>query len=947
MPRPLHRCRLLRLPLLLLARLDLLARPVGHGVRVVEPLDAVRPDVGAALLGGEDRHGVQRGRGVRAGGRGRVRVKHVAQLAAQQLALLRQRRHARPQRGAPLLQDAPHLLVALLDHLAHAVGVAVPRGVGGRQRVEAEVLVARGPVRVLVHGVRGHHLARPVGVEVEVGGVGLLRPGGDARLGRHAVVEHQLLRHAVRAVDVWPGEVGFLAQHHAHRDVARQRDLDAVHEAAARHDLVLLVRAARKQRARVGAALGLDGHALHGLDAAVARAQHPRHQRDARLLGGKHGHGQLGALRQRGAALTLREAVHARVHVARADGGAARAHRRQLRLVHNVGQVRAHQARQVARQLQQVHVGRHALVAQVQVQDLVPPLGVGLGHAHLAVKAARAHERGVQQVRAVGGADEHDARVGREAVHLGQQLVQRLLALLVHLAAAVSLGALEAQRVQLVHKDDAGRHCARALEQVAHTRRAQAHDALRELGARHLVERHHGLARQRLGQQRLARAGVALQQDALGRARAQAREGLGVLEELHHLGHLAQQRSQAGHVLEHHARQPLLARGGLGACKLHGRARVLLQRLDVQDLVAPQRRDDDAQREAHQEVERARVVGVKVQVELHGLGPDLEHEALAQELEVGDAALGDAAPYPAPALAPRRADQEALQRVRHRVGRRVPGHLQLLVRGARVRVRARGEVALRGQLLPGGLGQALLVRLVQLREHRIVARGGRVRQRAAVQRLRRPRLWHVHPEPAPATDTLALALLRLAAARQWRRGRQWLLVHCHQRAQALPRGAALVRAAEQLHAPGRRVGLEVLACGPVACAQAHKELWHRHLLQLRPLRLHLPEPVAQHGARHVRVLHRLALARALRMARHHVLEARPLGCDALHVCHVKLGVRSRHWRCFPLAHGCERLPVHARPLAPLNYWQPLTNEIQLSRVCDALHPRHLNLFCWS
>lgn len=54
-----------------------------------------------------------------------------------------------------------------------------------------------------------------------------------------------------------------------------------------------------------------------------------------------------------------------------------------------------------------------------------------------------------------------------------------------------------------------------------------------------------------------------------------------------HLQHLAQDGVQAGDVAKLHASQPLLARRGLGACKLLRGAGVLLQRLDVQDAAAP------------------------------------------------------------------------------------------------------------------------------------------------------------------------------------------------------------------------------------------------------------------------------------------------------------------------------------------------------------------------
>jgi hypothetical protein len=66
----------------------------------------------------------------------------------------------------------------------------------------------------------------------------------------------------------------------------------------------------------------------------------------------------------------------------------------------------------------------------------------------------------------------------------------------------------------------AGACCAGLLEQVAHPRRADADEHLDELAAGDREERHPGLAGHGLGQQRLAGAGRADQQHALGHARA-------------------------------------------------------------------------------------------------------------------------------------------------------------------------------------------------------------------------------------------------------------------------------------------------------------------------------------------------------------------------------------------------------------------------------------------
>src|SRR6185436_5569704 len=117
-----------------------------------------------------------------------------------------------------------------------------------------------------------------------------------------------------------------------------------------------------------------------------------------------------------------------------------------------------------------------------------------------------------------------------EAVHLDEQLVQRLLALVV--AAAEPRATMAADGVDLVHEDDARRRLLRLLEQVAHTRRADADEHLDEVGPRDTEERYARLARDGPGEQRLTGAGRPVEENALGDARAERLELLRVLEEL-------------------------------------------------------------------------------------------------------------------------------------------------------------------------------------------------------------------------------------------------------------------------------------------------------------------------------------------------------------------------------------------------------------------------------
>ena len=72
---------------------------------------------------------------------------------------------------------------------------------------------------------------------------------------------------------------------------------------------------------------------------------------------------------------------------------------------------------------------------------------------------------GIEHVGAVGRGDEDDALIRLEAVHLDEQLVQGLLALVI--AAAETGAAMTADRIDFVDEDDAGRILLGLLEHVA------------------------------------------------------------------------------------------------------------------------------------------------------------------------------------------------------------------------------------------------------------------------------------------------------------------------------------------------------------------------------------------------------------------------------------------------------------------------------------------------
>ena len=108
---------------------------------------------------------------------------------------------------------------------------------------------------------------------------------------------------------------------------------------------------------------------------------------------------------------------------------------------------------------------RERLAACVHREDRLAPFEVGTVDDDLAIEATRTQERGVEDVGTVRGGEEDDALLLVEAVHLDEELVERLLTLVV--TAAEPRAPVTADRVDLVDEHDRGRRVLRLLEQVA------------------------------------------------------------------------------------------------------------------------------------------------------------------------------------------------------------------------------------------------------------------------------------------------------------------------------------------------------------------------------------------------------------------------------------------------------------------------------------------------
>src|SRR5207248_665797 len=112
------------------------------------------------------------------------------------------------------------------------------------------------------------------------------------------------------------------------------------------------------------------------------------------------------------------------------------ARREERSLVDEVREIGAREAGGSGRERAQIDLRCERLALRVHLEDLLAADAVGPIDDDLTVEAARAQERRVEDVRPVRRGDQDDVVLHLEAVHLDEQLVQRLLALVVTAAEA-------------------------------------------------------------------------------------------------------------------------------------------------------------------------------------------------------------------------------------------------------------------------------------------------------------------------------------------------------------------------------------------------------------------------------------------------------------------------------------------------------------------------------
>ena len=379
-------------------------------------------------------------------------------------------------------------------------------------------------------------------VAADENGVAGVVVGDGAEALAHAVAHDHIAGNGACLLDIARGAAGDIVQEEFFRRAAAEGHDDALKHLGFGLEVFQILLGPEEREASRRAA-GDDGDIVYGVHMLEEFA------RDgvAGLVIG----GELSGLLAHLAALLLGthlDLEDSLVDILHVDEAVLAAHSQQCRLVHEVFEVRARKARCALGDGVEVHVLGELLVAGVDLQNGLAPADVGQADVYLTVEAARTQQGVVQDVRAVGGRHDDDALVVAEAVHLHQQLVEGLLALVV--SAAEAAASLTADGVDLVDEDDGGGGLLGLLEQVAHAARADADIELYKVRAGDGQKLHARLTRDSLGKQGLAGARRADQQRALRNLAAEGRVFLRILEEVDDLHHFLLRAVQAGDVLE-------------------------------------------------------------------------------------------------------------------------------------------------------------------------------------------------------------------------------------------------------------------------------------------------------------------------------------------------------------------------------------------------------------
>ena len=166
----------------------------------------------------------------------------------------------------------------------------------------------------------------------------------------------------------------------------------------------------------------------------------------------------------------------------------------------------------------------------MNLKDFLATLHVRGIDLNLAVKPSWTQQGRVQNIGAVRRSNQNHVGFGVKTIHLNEQLVQSLLALVV--AAAHASATVSTNGINLIDENDGRSVLFGLFEQIANTRGTHADKHLDKVRTRDGIKRHVSFAGNGPRQQGLSGSGRPIEQDALGDLRSHLQELLGILQEL-------------------------------------------------------------------------------------------------------------------------------------------------------------------------------------------------------------------------------------------------------------------------------------------------------------------------------------------------------------------------------------------------------------------------------
>ena len=381
-----------------------------------------------------------------------------------------------------------------------------------------------------------------------------------SKLLAHAQARDHLARHLGRALQIVARARRDVVAHELLGNATAQEHGELVEHLVLGLEEVVLLRKLQRVTQSLAAADDRD------LVDRIGVLQDVTHQGVTALVVGNRGALGLG----HHATLALRSgnhALHRFLDLVHRDHGTMAAGSQQRRLVEQICQIGTSEANGHLGELLKLNVLVHRLVLGMHAQDLLAALHIRTVDRNLTVKTTGTQQRRIQNVGAVGGGDQDDRLAFLKAVHLDQQLVERLLALVVTAAQASS--ALTSHGIDLIDEDDRRGLGLGLLKEVTHTAGADTYEHLDKVGTRDAKERHARLAGNGLGQQRFTGARRANQQHATRDLGAQLAIAIRIAQKVTDLLELLDCLVHSGNVFKLDLGACGLVGLGVGLAKLH------------------------------------------------------------------------------------------------------------------------------------------------------------------------------------------------------------------------------------------------------------------------------------------------------------------------------------------------------------------------------------------